>query len=527
MVWSRLGMNVGGWNSILPGDIEKYRVDTEELRRLGIKKVRLGGGDIGWSNITQFNKELALLYKSYGFYVEVGATKISGTTGPLTASNWQIYHDALLAFAVWCDQNGIDAIMIGNELISHIDNTTLTLTQLYVNLKQLAVDIRAVCSKVKIVYNGTPNEITPLANAGITPGVNIDKAGFNLYGSGPSDTANFQSQVNSVISNFGPKGYISEFNMYYDWSTVPFDQELQQTYTSQRLAILQSSGLDYYFFIWKFHNISDTASWNQYAVKTTTGKPTVTNEIWQCRSFYYTLFPGEYKGNGKRGLAFNGTSTYALTSIVPAQSGISLAFWYSRQRYHTGEEYILGNVKASEGYFNGIRLFHDINSDDLVFNTNDAASHRFNVISSFPVGIWTHIAITMIPGTNTALFYINGEPTGTPVSGDIGTPTNALTLGARAGDNILKGQFFMSDLVIQNTSTPWTQQQIKDLISKNAKPAGATWFDFAHNVNDQSGNGNNLTLTSGSYSVDVPILPDVPIEIPVEYEYINTVLEIK
>lgn len=501
-----LGMNVGGWNSITTGQDVYWQVDVDELWSLGVRKVRLGGTDPAFTDAVTAQKALALRYKARGFYVEIGLTKVPFVSS-LTTTTWPAHRQAILDFAQWCQDNGMDAFMTGNEEELHNDNTTITDADIITLYKGVAADAQAIFSG-KVVYNASAGDtvISAWNAAGITPGVDLDQVGFNLYGSSYSNTASFQSQVNSVVNGLGTtKAYVSEWNMYYDWTTVTFDQELQQRYIGERLSILEASGLDHFFWTWKNHNVNVPSEWNYWALKTTTGTPTETNQIWQKRSFYYTFFPTTYQGAGKRGLAFDGSHDYATTPIIPAGTGISIGFWYNRQRYHTGEEYIIGNLSPSDNYINGFRMFHDANSKDLVVHTKPSSGGQFLTKSRLNVGEWTHIALTTISGSNGATLYLNGEPYGT-LQGYIGIPTRAITIGARAGDNILRGQFFMYYLAMQNTSTPWTQQQVVDLMNKNIVPTGGSFYNFSHNVNDLSGNNNNLTLVNGSYSVDVPLV---------------------
>jgi len=59
-------------------------------------------------------------------------------------------------------------------------------------------------------------------------------------------------------------------------------------------------------------------------------------------------------------------------------------------------------------------------------------------------------------------------------------------------------------LVIQNTATPWTADQVADLYYKNIVPTGATFWSL-NNTNLDANGGNALTLQNTSYSTDNPI----------------------
>lgn len=495
-----LGMNVQGWNKFTHVDIDKYRVDAKELWDQGIRHIRIGVSNYSWENINLHVLAAIELYKSYGFTVEAGATRIGG----LTSANWQAYHDGIVAFAVRCEALGLDTFIIGNELELQIDGTTLTRSQLWTNCLALAVDVAAVFSR-KVVLNITETYVSEWVALKSSPGLGALDIGVNVYGSSPSDTSNFTSKVNAIVSGLGNDGYISEWAPYWNWSNVPFNPELQKQYTEQRYKILKGSGIKRAFFhLWKFHNVDDPTVWNQYGIKMTTGTPTAPNTKWIKRAMYHALFPQrKYLLYNRRSLAFDGSTSYVTTSIVPASTGICIAFWYNRLRYHTGEEYLIGNASSSDNFINGFRLFHDANSKDIVLGPKGTGSPAFAVVSPFAMGEWTHIAVTIVPSL--ATLYFNGEPVAT-TSGDIGTPTRSLVIGARAGDNAQKSQSLMANLTIENTATPWTQSQIRELMKNNIHPDTSSWYNFSKKVGtDQSTNGNNLTLNNPCWSLDLPI----------------------
>lgn len=492
---------------------EDYNANALELYNLGYRKVRMGGTSPSFaalSNPTVVSAADIVAYKAKGFYVEKGCTHASGVDATLTSTNWADYHDYAVSLAQLWYAKGLDTFMIGNEMYTHVDGTTLTQDQLYSNFVQLATDIRAVCPSMKLVYNGTSNEMALWSNWIGTHGAipAYMQLGFNLYGSSQTDTTTFQTQVNAVAAL---SGYISEWNLYFNWSQVTFDQELQKTYLKARYAIIQSSGLDNYFFVWKFQNTAVPTQWNDYSIKYSMGVPSTPGTSWGTRKFADILFIKRPKnvGTSSQSLSFDGTS-YASYPNIPSGAGISLMFWYNRQTYSSSEKYVIGNANPSNSYKSAFRLYHDANSRNMVFSTyDDASSQNFLTINSFTGGVWNHIAITITPGSNTATLYINGVVIGT-LPGYIGNPTDAIVIGARAGDNAQKNIMNIWDLVIQNTGVAWTQQQIIDHISHRKVPAGASYFDFTTDTNDKSGNGNNLTTTNTTYVSDVDQLYLIP-----------------
>jgi hypothetical protein len=498
-----LAMNVQGWNKYTHTDTEKYREDARELWSLGIRYLRLGGAHYTWENINLYLLATAEFYKTYGFIVEAGTTYIGGN---LTAAKWQAYHDGVVAFAVRCEAIGLDVFMIGNELESQIDGTTLTRSQLWLNLIQLAADVAAVFSR-KIVYSVTAPYISEWAALKSSPGLGQLKIGANIYGSGPSDTVNFTNQVNAIVSGLGDDGYVTEWAPYWSWSSVPFNPELQKQYVEQRYKILKASGIKRAcFFVWKFHNVDDPSSWNQFAIKPTTGIAAEPNTKWQNRAMYHALFPQrKYLRYNRRSLAFDGSTVYVTSSIVPSANGISIGFWYNRQRYTTAAgEYIMGNGANADTFANAFRLFHDANSKNLVLSTKGASGNPvFAVHSTLLIGDWAYIAVTIT--SSVATLYVNSEAVAT-TSGNIGTPTRSLVIGGRQDDFVDKGRFFMDRLTIQN-GVAWTQDQIRKLMKDNVHPDGSSWYNFSKKTgNDQSENTNHLTFVNPMYSLDVPVL---------------------
>lgn len=509
-----MGMNVNPYLLTLP-EVTGYATDAKEIAGLGITKLRMGGTFPRF--LLQANFAIATtsiaIYKQYIPYVEFGCS--DDTT--FTSSNWADYHDYAVLLAQSAIPAGADAFMVGNEL-THFDGTTITQDIHYSNIVQLAADIHALFPSTKIVYNGTANEMdlwtTWIGIHGALP--SYFQLGFNLYGSGQTDTSTIQTQISKVQSL---NGYISEWTIYYQWDTgVTFDQTMQKTYMDTRFAIVDASGLDHYFFVWKFQNPNVPGNWNDYGLKYSHGIPTNPGTSWGTRKFFKSLFVTreELPNTTVRSLSFDGSASYATYPVLPSGAGISLAFWYNRQSYPTTEKYIIGNQNPANGYKSGFRLYHEavgvlgIENRRIVFSTyDDDSSQNFRVVTSLTGGVWVHIAITIVPGSDTAILYINGVPQA-GIPGYIGSPTDLIVIGARAGDNALKNKMNIWNLAIKNTSTPWTQQQILDHKNLGTIPTGASWFNFTSGITDQSGSGNDLTVSGTSFVNDAPYLTQYP-----------------
>ena len=506
------GMSISNYQNI------NNQADADEIYNYGYRIVRMGGTsphflvEANWPAAAAQN---AIWVNKFD-RLEFGCTHLNGIDAQLTASNWIDYHDYALNLATYMYNNaGLRYFMIGNEMIgSHYDGTTLTLQGMYTKLVELVQDIRAACPEMICTYNGTANEMdqwsTWISNNGAIP--TYFYLGFNLYGSGDSDTANFQTQVNKVVA-LGNNAYISEWAAYYDWNLVTFDQELQKQYVAAKKSVIDASGLVNTFHVWKFQNTNVPSEWGYWAVKYSHGIPTQPGTSWGTRKFFSALIPQRSKVGGQtsQSLVFDGASAYATIPIVPSGAGISLMFWYNRQRKGTNEEYIISNSSVVDSFKNGFRLFHDANSRDLVLQRfDDISSSEFNVISSIVTGVWIHIAITIVPQANGCILYINGVPVTRTLSGFIGTPVDQIIIGARHNDNSKKGKFNMWDLAIRNGGTAFTQQEILDHMNHRAVPAGSSWYDFNIGTTDQSGNGNDMTTFGTSFKQDVDQLYFIP-----------------
>jgi len=89
--------------------------------------------------------------------------------------------------------------------------------------------------------------------------------------------------------------------------------------------------------------------------------------------------------------------------------------------------------------------------------------------------------------------------TGTDTSAAFTAAAATLTVGRRATGATNYWNGIMGELVFHSTATPWTAQQVSDLYASGTIPSGASYWLFNGDVLDGSGNGNNGTLTGGTY----------------------------
>ena len=209
----------------------------------------------------------------------------------------------------------------------------------------------------------------------------------------------------------------------------------------------------------------------------------------------------------QKSLAFNGTSSYVTIPITPSTTGFSIGMWV--QIMQAASKQIVNWETAADT--DGMQMKYDTNVRDFVWTTNNGASFQTNVSTSLTnsqkvnvqIMKWSHIVYTFGSGGST--MFIDGERTSLNSNAVMSVATGqTLTLGR---NSYSAGNYFfgkMKNVTVQNTTTIWTINQVNDLMSKNIIPSGAIQYSMNDTNLDQNGQ-NGLTLTSTSYSTDVPI----------------------
>lgn len=202
--------------------------------------------------------------------------------------------------------------------------------------------------------------------------------------------------------------------------------------------------------------------------------------------------------NITKSLSLNGSTDFATIPITPDTNGFSAGIWVKPQRNNSFKR-ILSYVTASGT--DGFEL-NKTSTETVQFVVNESTSVNINLTYPIKSGDWTFVAITFAP--NNAKLYVNGILVKTDSAGLMTSVTGNFQLGKQlsTGSTCFAGK--LSEFTFQNTSTPWTQQQINDLYYRNIIPSGAVQYKFDNTVTDQNG-ANGLTLTGTSYSTDVPI----------------------
>lgn len=208
-----------------------------------------------------------------------------------------------------------------------------------------------------------------------------------------------------------------------------------------------------------------------------------------------------------KALAFNGSATYLTIPVVPSLTGFNIAFWFSLHKASSQQRMVAYTASGPNG---GFFIEKASSGKILKFNIYNGGSQAVDISSNdLLLNTWYHCVCTF--KTNEAKLYINGIQQGsTDTSCSMTTPSaQTLTIGrsSSASSAFFKG--LIDELVFENTNTPWTSAQINDLYYNGVLPNGngTAIYNMNDAVTDSSGNGNDGTLTSGTYSTQVVMIP--------------------
>lgn len=211
----------------------------------------------------------------------------------------------------------------------------------------------------------------------------------------------------------------------------------------------------------------------------------------------------------KSSLSFNGTSSYMTSPVVPDVTGFNFGMWLNIKK-PTGSGKTLvcwaNNVTPTQGFK---LVIQNDNSGFYAAISNSAGGTQYCDApnSTNYRHKWVHVVFTHIQGAQK--IYVNGVLYDTTNATMLGAAGQTLTFGRNSFALTEYSNDLMSSIVFQNTTTPWTQQQITDLYTSGKIPSGATAIyklDEGADTTayDTSGNGNNGTITAGTYTADVP-----------------------
>jgi hypothetical protein len=208
-----------------------------------------------------------------------------------------------------------------------------------------------------------------------------------------------------------------------------------------------------------------------------------------------------------KALAFDGSATYLTSPVTPSNSGFNVAFWFRLHKATSQQRMVAYTASGPNG---GFFIEKSSSGKILKFDIYNGGSQAVDISTTdLLLNTWYHCVCTF--KTNEAKLYINAVQQGsTDTSCSMSTPASqTVTIGRSSSAASAFFQGLMDEFVFENTDTPWTQTQIKDLYYNGKLPNGtaSVIYNMNDDVTDSSGNSNNGTLTSGTYSTQVVMIP--------------------
>lgn len=213
--------------------------------------------------------------------------------------------------------------------------------------------------------------------------------------------------------------------------------------------------------------------------------------------------------NANASLVFNGTSS-VVTVATPATGLSSLvsSFAVGGWIYNVTPRAsfpVVAQLWGGSGNPTGMQVYIGF-GQRLTVKAKIGGTQYDSAVSNpiVPQNKWTHVLVTFDGTTLTG--YVDGAASLTvaTVGGSVATTNNEIKIGAAAAANWFSGR--MLNMVI----APYmTAAQVLALYSQGTVPTGATAVyplnEGAGSIAyDTSGNGNNGTITSGTWSKDAP-----------------------
>lgn len=212
-------------------------------------------------------------------------------------------------------------------------------------------------------------------------------------------------------------------------------------------------------------------------------------------------------------LLFNGTTS---TLVVPHNanqlltSGMTLAAWIKPLSIGENSQGMIFNKTADTSATSGYYLSMQTN-DRINFRVN-ASTSRNCAVNAVPAGRWSHVMVTAA-SDGTCNFYVNGSLSGTANQATTAlsgiTTTNDLTIGNRSGATDRTFDGYIDEACIWNRVL--TAQEISDLYYLGSVSTSGLVSYYRLNegagstANDGSPSPNNGTITSATFSADVPM----------------------
>jgi len=160
----------------------------------------------------------------------------------ITAKNWPNFRQAILDSAQWAQDNGVFEFQIGNEEEYHVDEKTMTIAQIIINLKGVATEVQAIFTNGNVSYTCWQGSIGDWITAGKG---DIDILASNIYMGGTTFNDSWKADITNLVNTFGIYGtYITEFAPSYisldDYST---DEVVQAAGVTEMINHFKASGI--------------------------------------------------------------------------------------------------------------------------------------------------------------------------------------------------------------------------------------------------------------------------------------------
>lgn len=213
--------------------------------------------------------------------------------------------------------------------------------------------------------------------------------------------------------------------------------------------------------------------------------------------------------NSNASLYLDGNAGYLTVPITPAPTGFNFGAWIKTGK-RTGSSTSILISSNSAAFTDGFYLGRGNGRGDIEFVGYNSTNPVNTTLRTGNVsdGVWAHVAVTYLP-SGVCNIYLNGVLANTvTATNTITTGTTSVYVGKRSYTAAFAG-LNASQLVWHNTTTPWTAAQVLALYQSGTVPTGATAvYPLSEGAGtvayDTSGNGNNGTITSGTWTRDTP-----------------------
>jgi hypothetical protein len=212
--------------------------------------------------------------------------------------------------------------------------------------------------------------------------------------------------------------------------------------------------------------------------------------------------------NANASLYMDGNAGYFTIPITPSPTGFSFGLWIKTGK-RTAASTSIYMSSTSASFTDGFILARGNGRGDIEFSpyntTTLLGTVRTGQISD---NAWAHVVVTYLP-SGACSIYLNGVLSQTTTAtGTMTTGTTSVFVGRRSHAAAFAG-LNANNLVWHNTTTPWTQEQVTALYQNGTIPTGATAvYPLSEGAGsiayDTSGNGNDGTITSGTWTRDTP-----------------------